>query len=184
MKCLLCDINPAMREAWEKELERRPRLAALCSVVAGGITDLRVDAVVSPANSFGFMRGGVDGVYTRVFGEGVESRLQAIIRTLPAEELPVGEALIVPTGHTGIPWLISAPTMRRPSVLHDGDPVRRSARAAMRAGLEQAFASIAFPPIRITSPAGRCKLRPCISWLYGSCWKMSVSERHCNTIIR
>ena len=28
MKCLLCDINPAMREAWEKELERRPRLAA------------------------------------------------------------------------------------------------------------------------------------------------------------
>ena len=68
MKCLLCDINPAMREAWEKELERRPRLAALCSVVAGGITDLRVDAVVSPANSFGFMRGGVDGVYTRVFG--------------------------------------------------------------------------------------------------------------------
>ena len=43
------------------------------------------------------------------------------------------------------PWLISAPTMRRPSVLHDGDPVRRSARAAMRAGLEQAFASIAFP---------------------------------------
>lgn len=76
MKCLLCDINPAMREAWEKELERRPRLAALCSVVAGGITDLRVDAVVSPANSFGFMRGGVDGVYTRVFGEGVESRLR------------------------------------------------------------------------------------------------------------
>lgn len=66
------------------------------------------------------MRGGVDGVYTRVFGEGVESRLQAIIRTLPAEELPVGEALIVPTGHSGIPWLISAPTMRRPSVLHDG----------------------------------------------------------------
>ena len=113
MKCLLCDINPAMREAWEKELERRPRLAALCSVVAGGITDLRVDTVVSPANSFGFMRGGVDGVYTRVFGEGVESRLQAIIRTLPAEELPVGEALIVPTGHSGIPWLISAPTMRR-----------------------------------------------------------------------
>ena len=91
------------------------------------------------------MRGGVDGVYTRVFGEGVESRLQAIIRTLPAKELPVGEALIVSTGYAGIPWLISAPTMHRPSVLHDGDPVRRSARAAMRAGLEQSFASIAFP---------------------------------------
>ena len=145
MKCLLCDINPAMRDAWEKELERRPRLAALCSVAAGSITGLQADAVVSPANSFGFMRGGVDGVYTRVFGEGVESRLRAIIRTLPAKELPVGEALIGPTGHAGIPWLISAPTMRRPSVLHDGDSVMRSARAAMRAGLGQSFASVAFP---------------------------------------
>ena len=68
MKCLLCDINPAMREAWEKELERRPRLAALCSVVAGGITDLRVDAGGSRANSFGFIRGGVVGGYIRGFG--------------------------------------------------------------------------------------------------------------------
>ena len=42
----------------------------------------------------------------------------------------------------------------------------------------------AFPSYQDNFPAGRCKLRPCISWLYGSCWKMSVSERHCNTIIR
>ena len=71
--------------------------------------------------------------------------LRACRWTLPAKELPVGEALIVPTGYAGIPWLISAPTMRRPSVLHDGDPVMRSARAAMRAGLGQSFASVAFP---------------------------------------
>ncbi len=145
MKCLLCDINPAMREAWEKELGRRPRLAEACSVAAGDITGLRVDAVVSPANSFGSMRGGVDGVYTRVFGAGVETRLQGLIRALPGGELPVGEALIVPTRHPGIPWLISAPTMRRPSALRGGEPVMRAARAAMRAGLERAFASVAFP---------------------------------------
>ena len=30
-------------------------------------------------------------------------------------------------------------------MLHDGDPVMRSARAAMRAGLGQSFASVAFP---------------------------------------
>lgn len=126
MKCLLCDINPAMREAWEKELERRPRLAALCSVVAGGITDLRVDAVVSPANRSVLCAAEWTASIPRFRGS-VESRLQAIIRTLPAKELPVGEALIVPTGYAGIPWLISAPTMHRPSVLHDGDPVRRSA---------------------------------------------------------
>ena len=112
MKCLLCDINASMREAWKRELVRRPELAATCEILSGNITGLNADAVVSPANSFGFMRGGVDGVYTRVFGSGVEAGLQAIIRTLPSGELPVGEALVVPTGHGRIPWLISAPTMR------------------------------------------------------------------------
>ncbi|MFQ8735001.1 MAG: hypothetical protein ACLSAH_02085 [Bilophila wadsworthia] len=101
MKCLLCDINPAMREAWEKELERRPRLAALCSVVAGGITDLRVDAVVSPANSFGFMRGGVDGVYAAFSGEAWKAGCrQSSVRFRGGTA--GREALIVPTGHAGI----------------------------------------------------------------------------------
>ena len=70
MKCLLCDINPAMREAWKEELGRRPRLDALCSVVAGDITGLKADAAVSPANSSGIMRGGVDGVYPVFSGRG------------------------------------------------------------------------------------------------------------------
>lgn len=58
MKCLLCDINPAMREAWKEELGRRPRLDALCSVVAGDITGLKADAAVSPANSSHARRSG------------------------------------------------------------------------------------------------------------------------------
>lgn len=145
MKCLLCDINASMREAWKRELVRRPELAATCEILSGDITALNADAVVSPANSFGFMRGGVDGVYTRVFGSGVEAGLQAIIRTLPSGELPVGEALVVPTGHGRIPWLISAPTMRTPSRLRDGSPVLLATRAACRAARERGFASVAFP---------------------------------------
>ena len=145
MNCVLCDVSPLMCEAWSRELARRPELAQTCNVVSGDITGLSVDAVVSPANSFGFMRGGVDGVYTRVFGSGVEDGLRAIIRTLPSGELPVGEALTVPTGHGRIPWLISAPTMRTPSRLRDGTPVLLAARAACRAARERGFASVAFP---------------------------------------
>ena len=107
MKCLLCDINPAMREAWEKELERRPRLAALCSVVAGGITDLRVDA----AGEFVRFYARRSGRRLYAFSGKALSRLQAIIRTLPRRNCGE-EALIVPTGYAGIPWLISAPTMQ------------------------------------------------------------------------
>ncbi len=145
MQCLLCDVSAPMREAWRRELARRPDLAAVCDVLSGDITGLSADAVVSPANSFGFMRGGVDGVYARVFGSGVEARLRAIIRTLPSGELPVGEALVVPTGHGRIPWLISAPTMRTPSRLGDGSPVLLATRAACRAAFGRGFSTVAFP---------------------------------------
>lgn len=145
MKCLLCDINPAMRRAWEQVLPRWPRLMNVCKVVPGDITELEVEAVVSPANSHGYMRGGVDAVYARVFGPGVEERLRALIAGLPGKELPVGQALAVPTGHSRIPWLISAPTMREPaSECHD-QPVCDATMAAMKVALEKGFAVIAFP---------------------------------------
>ena len=73
------------------------------------------DAIVSPANSFGFMGGGIDAAYARFFGRDLESRLQAKLRKDFYGGLPVGQAiLLLPTQHRLIPWLISAPTMRVP----------------------------------------------------------------------
>ncbi|MGL4555809.1 MAG: hypothetical protein ACRC33_31965, partial [Gemmataceae bacterium] len=40
----------------------------------GSIFDVTCDAVVSPANSFGFMDGGIDRLYTERFGPGVQER--------------------------------------------------------------------------------------------------------------
>lgn len=145
MKCLLCDINPAMRRAWEQVLPRWPTLVSVCKVVSGDITSLMVEAVVSPANSHGYMRGGVDAVYTRMFGPGVEERLRALIAELPGKELPVGQALVVPTNHPRIPWLISAPTMREPGSRCHDQPVCDATMAAMKAALERGFSSVAFP---------------------------------------
>jgi hypothetical protein len=73
---------------------------------------VRADAVISPANSFGFMDGGIDALFTFTLGPRVQERVQAAIRADFDGELPVGCALIVSTRNADIPWCISAPTMR------------------------------------------------------------------------
>lgn len=74
----------------------------------------RADAIVSPANSFGYMDGGIDGAYAQHFGDDLPQRLRVVIRAAWDGELPVGCAVIIETGSTDIPLLVSAPTMRVP----------------------------------------------------------------------
>ena len=114
----------------------------------GSILDLEVDAVVSPANSFGFMDGGIDLAYSRRFGGKVEKRLQALICGKHHGELLVGAAEIVPTGDGRIPFVIAAPTMRVPMILGETVNPFLAARAALLLAKHRASSrvhSIAFP---------------------------------------
>lgn len=83
----------------------------------GSIFEVECDAVVSPANSFGYMDGGIDLQYSYHFGWHVQERLQALIMRDHYGELLVGQAEVVPTDHVKIPYVISAPTMRVPMIL-------------------------------------------------------------------
>lgn len=80
----------------------------------GDILEIPVDAVVSPANSFGFMDGGIDRVYSDRFGWQLQDKLRDLIRRDWDGELPIGLAVLMETGDDQIPYLISAPTMRAP----------------------------------------------------------------------
>ncbi len=102
----------------------------------GAPIDVRADAVVSPANSYGFMDGGIDAVYTYQFGPGLQRRLQTVLAEEHDGELPVGQAVIVPTGDAMIPWCISAPTMRSPEPVADTVNAYLAMRAALHAVLE------------------------------------------------
>jgi len=111
MKLLL--VHPpghALGPAWQREFAG----CAEVEVRAGDICGTACDAVVSPANSFGFMDGGLDLALSERFGWALETRVQAAIRARPLGELLVGEALAVPTGDPRVPWLVVAPTMRVP----------------------------------------------------------------------
>lgn len=48
-------------------------------IVGCDITTLKCDAIVSPANSFGFMDGGVDLALSARFGWSLQDRVRALI---------------------------------------------------------------------------------------------------------
>jgi O-acetyl-ADP-ribose deacetylase (regulator of RNase III) len=128
----LRDLNADVVSAWKTEF------AATAEVEAslGSILDLKADAIVSPANSFGYMDGGIDLAYCRFFGFELQERLQALLSDRYHGELPVGQAVVVETGHPGIPFLVSAPTMRVPSSVAKSINVYLAFRATLVAILE------------------------------------------------
>src|SRR5436190_19411233 len=126
MKIVLAAVEDELADARERHCGDLPDV----TVHRGSILDLSVDAVVSPANSFGFMDGGIDHLYSHHFGWSVQDRLQELIRTRHHGELLIGTAEIVETGNLRIPYVIAAPTMRVPMVLSETINPYLAARAA------------------------------------------------------
>ena len=110
MNIILCYRDEPLGTAWRAAFAG----VAGVEVCAENICRVACDAVISPANSFGFMDGGLDHLLSERFGWDLEKRVQAAIQARPIGELLVGEAIVVATEDALIPWLICAPTMRVP----------------------------------------------------------------------
>ncbi|OLF10408.1 macro domain-containing protein [Actinophytocola xanthii] len=108
-RLVLCAVEEPLAAAWAEAVAERRDV----EVHRGSVLEVGAQAVVSPANSFGLMRGGIDAVYARTF-PAIEQQVRSAVLAYHGGELPVGQALIVPTGVAAPAWLISAPTMREP----------------------------------------------------------------------
>ncbi len=75
------------------------------SVVPGDITELKVDAIVNPANSSGSMGGGVALAIKRKGGQVVEDEAVA------QAPIPVGGAVLTTGGRLPCRFVIHAPTI-------------------------------------------------------------------------
>jgi len=104
----LVDLNSDMVDAWTDEFDRCDDVV----IYHDDCFNIKTDCIVSPANSFGFMGGGLDGVITRRLGIDVQTNVQNHIKNSLIGELLVGQAILVETNNTKIPYCISAPTMR------------------------------------------------------------------------
>lgn len=146
MKWKLVYTDAALGKAWREHFDAVDDI----EVLEGDICRVACDAVVSPANSFGFMDGGLDYALSERFGWDLQKRLQAEIRQRPLGELLVGEALIVETRDAEVPWLISAPTMRVPMRLKQSI----NAYLAMKAILTAVRAHQRQPRIEVVAVPG------------------------------
>jgi O-acetyl-ADP-ribose deacetylase (regulator of RNase III) len=111
LKMILCDINRRITHAWEPYFKGIENV----EIRRGNIFEVEADALVSPANSFGFMDGGLDYAISDFFEWKIQPRVQEVLRERCFGELPVGMAVVVETGERKFPYLVSAPTMRTPT---------------------------------------------------------------------
>jgi len=92
------------------------------------VYDYKIHALVSPANSFGDMRGGIDKSYTEMFPN-IQRKAQARIKDFGLRTnagrnyLPIGSAVTIPTENTKCPFLVISPTMFMPGSIKDTDNV-------------------------------------------------------------
>ncbi len=137
MKLILTAVEKSLADAWQKfcgDLD-------FVTVHQGSILDVECDAVVSPANSFGFMDGGIDAIYLSYFGYDIQMRVRQHIFEHHHGELVVGNADVVETNNQSISFLIIAPTMRVPMILNDTVNPYLAARAIFNLVKYKSFVS-------------------------------------------
>lgn len=126
-KLVLCDPNRGLCDELEKYFQF-PDVEVVCDV----FQNIEFDCVVSAANSFGLMDGGIDGAIIDHFGLQLQTKVQrAIIRDYAGEQ-PVGTSMVLSVDGTyPVKYVAHTPTMRIPASI-DGT---ENAYLAMKAVL-------------------------------------------------
>ncbi len=97
----------------------------------GNLLEIAEDIIVSPANSYGYLDGGIDRVYRECFGPQLETDLLEAIARLGGR-LQIGQALTICTPSIPrIRQIIFAPTVEMPEAVPSVN-VFRATRAALR----------------------------------------------------
>lgn len=130
VKLILVDLNADLCAAWRETFDGLPDV----EIVHGSFETLPTfDCIVSPANSFGLMDGGIDAAITQFFGEELMRRVQQRVIVEYFGEQPVGTSMIVETQHDQHPYLAHTPTMRVPTDVSNTDNVYQAMSALLRA---------------------------------------------------
>ncbi len=103
------------------------------------LLELKVDAIVNPANSSGKMGGGVAGAIKKMGGEQIEKEAMA------QAPIAVGEAVLTSAGKLLCKHVIHAPTMEKPGSKTNSEKVFRAVTAAIELAKKKKLRSLGFP---------------------------------------
>ncbi|ADM27389.1 Appr-1-p processing domain protein [Ignisphaera aggregans DSM 17230] len=108
-------------------------------IVVGDITEFAGDAIVNPANTYGYMGGGVALAIKMRGGRAIEEE------AIGQAPIPIGSAIITTGGALKVKAVIHTPTVVEPGGSSSPENVYRAARAAIKKAIENNFKTIAFP---------------------------------------
>jgi O-acetyl-ADP-ribose deacetylase (regulator of RNase III) len=111
LKLILVAPDYSLYQAFQQQFKYLPNV----EIAHCGFEQLPAyDCLVSPANSFGMMDGGMDAAITDFFGIALMNKVQQRILDDYWGEQPVGTSFIIETDHPSYPFLAHTPTMRVP----------------------------------------------------------------------
>jgi O-acetyl-ADP-ribose deacetylase (regulator of RNase III) len=120
VKLILVDPKAQLCDCFREHFHNLPNV----EIIQGYFEELpEFDCMVSAANSFGLMDGGVDLSIVKFFGAALMEKVQAQILQDYLGEQPVGTSIIVETGHIKHPFIAHTPTMRVPMPIAHTDNV-------------------------------------------------------------
>ena len=128
-KMVLVDPQKGMCEAWQHAFSAYDDV----EIINDRFESVReFDCMVSAANSFGLMDGGIDLAIINYFGSELETRVQQRILAQYSGEQPVGSSFIIETSHVRHPYLAHTPTMRVPASINGTDNVYLAMKAMLQ----------------------------------------------------
>ncbi len=157
MQIYLLDRNPEITNAWCEYFKYTG-----VNIITQDFGDFikehsDMEAIVSPANSFGLMDGGYDKAIIDYYGPELMEQVQSAIIEKWCGEQPVGTSISVPIRnrfYTKIshgafeqfnPILIHTPTMRTPEIIEDPRIIYQCMRTCLIEAINQKVESIVIP---------------------------------------
>ena len=151
----LIDINQNMTNIWENFFKNIPNVYIHNTDLHTFLNqNQNIEAIVSPANSFGLMDGGYDKAIIDYFGKGLMEDVQKSILLKWYGEQPICTSITVPItnrtivdniGNRKYAVLIHTPTMRTPEVITDSKIVYHCMRSTLIEAMKQGVKSIVVP---------------------------------------
>lgn len=158
MQIYLLDINKGMTDAWHKYFDSSNVVIVNEDFKTFMDSHTYIEAIVSPANSFGLMDGGYDKAITDYFGKQLMKDVQDTIMRDWCGEQPVGTSITVPIVQRLIykqiddekilpcnPLLIHTPSMRTPEQIVDSRIVYQCMRTTLIEASRQGVDSVVIP---------------------------------------
>ena len=127
-KLILVDPNLGLCQAWTEAFQKLENV----EIVNDRFENLmEFDCMVSAANSYGLMDGGVDLAIINFFGPELQTDVQGHISEHYYGEQPVGTSFIARTNNASHPYVAHTPTMRVPRNIAGTEAVYQSMRAML-----------------------------------------------------